>query len=195
MKTDAELSNQQFVTLVVYLLGGDSHYVDTEDVAIEADRLAPSRFAWRKYPDRVDIGAVRWALQDAAKVSKGRYLLGSEKKGWLVSEQGIAFLAERAPSTEQRAEGRQRHSLREQRQLQSERSRILSTEAFRKFEEVGAEAISGREAQAFFRIDDYVVGAARETKLTRLLNLFGEDSQLGPAVRTLAKKVREESTT
>jgi hypothetical protein len=45
------LSNHEIVTLAVYLLGGDSKRIDTEDVAVKSNELAPGRFTWRKYAD------------------------------------------------------------------------------------------------------------------------------------------------
>jgi len=42
------LSNHEIVTLAVFLLNGHSHSVDTEDVAVKANELAPGRFTmWR----------------------------------------------------------------------------------------------------------------------------------------------------
>ncbi|MFZ0829061.1 MAG: hypothetical protein WAO02_16730 [Verrucomicrobiia bacterium] len=46
------LSNHEIVTLAVYLLGGDSKRIDTEDIAVKANELAPGRFNWRKYRDQ-----------------------------------------------------------------------------------------------------------------------------------------------
>jgi len=40
-------ANREIVTLAVYLLGGDAHWVDTEDIAKKANELAPGRFTWR----------------------------------------------------------------------------------------------------------------------------------------------------
>jgi hypothetical protein len=41
------LSNHEIVTLAVYLLGGDTQHVDTEDIAVKANEIAPRRFTWR----------------------------------------------------------------------------------------------------------------------------------------------------
>ncbi len=71
------LSNHEIVTVAVYILGGISGAVDTEDVAIKANELAPGRFSWKKYPTQVNLEVVRVYLSDAKKPSKGAYLLGS----------------------------------------------------------------------------------------------------------------------
>ena len=38
------LNNQEIVTLSVFLLGGDTALIDTEDIAVKANELAPGRF-------------------------------------------------------------------------------------------------------------------------------------------------------
>jgi hypothetical protein len=54
----------------------------------------------------------------------------------------------------------------------------------------GLEAVTLQEAEAFFRLDDYVTGEAREQKIIRVLNAFGDDPELGQAAQDLARKVR-----
>ena len=44
-----QIRNDQVALAALLVLGGDRTPVDTEDVAIEADRLAPGRFRWRKF--------------------------------------------------------------------------------------------------------------------------------------------------
>jgi hypothetical protein len=61
-KTQKGLSNHEIVTLAAYLLGGDTQYVDTEDVAVKANELAPGRFTWRKYRNQINIENVRTFL-------------------------------------------------------------------------------------------------------------------------------------
>src|SRR5512139_1564750 len=85
------LSNHEIVTLAVYLLGGDSEYADTEDIAVKVNDLARGRFTWRKYPDQINIENIRAFLSDAKKPKNGAYLLGSGKEGWLLTEKGLAF--------------------------------------------------------------------------------------------------------
>lgn len=75
----------------------------------------------------------------------------------------------------------------------SERLRMMSKTALLKFAEGGERAVSLAEAESFFRLDDYVVGQARERKLIRVLNVFGDDQELGVVVRELAAKVRRKS--
>ena len=69
-KTKA-LSNHEIVTLAVYLLGGDSKRIDTEDIAVKSNELAPGRFTWRKYSDQINIKIISWCLWDAKKPKNG----------------------------------------------------------------------------------------------------------------------------
>jgi hypothetical protein len=75
MKTKlfTNLANHEIVTLAVYLLGGDSQRIDTEDIAKKVNELAPGRFTWRKYLDQINIENVRTFLSDAKKSKNGCY--------------------------------------------------------------------------------------------------------------------------
>ena len=182
-------SNHEIVTLAVYLLGGDSRYVDTEDVAVKANEIAPGRFTWRKYPDQISEDAVSKRLWDATRPDKGAYLLGSEKKGWLLTRRGLEFARDKARELAQADLSRTPMTASERRWYQNERGRMLTEPAFLKFQSGNLHEVGSREAEAFFRVDDYVVGEARQRKITRILNVFGEDPELGQAVRQLAEKV------
>ncbi len=72
-KKQRGLTNHEIVTLSVYLLGGDTQYVGTEDIAVKANELAPGRFTWRKYRDQINIENVRTFLSDARIQKNGGY--------------------------------------------------------------------------------------------------------------------------
>ena len=181
------LSNHQIVAIAVYLVGGDSQRVDTEDIAIKASEIAPGRFTWRKYPQQINIETVRKRLWDACKPEKGGYISGSEREGWLLTEAGVAFARKGVNDV---PGSKKRVSLKERTWLTSERERLLSTDAFLKHRQRDGATITKRDAESFFRIDNYVNGEARERKLLRILNAFDDDSELGPTVRSLAAIVR-----
>jgi hypothetical protein len=183
------LSNHEMVTLAVYQLGGDLHAIDTEDIAVKANELAPGRFTWRKYQEQINIETVRKRLWDATRPDKGAYLRGTERQGWRLTEAGLDF-ARRFTADIPPARGGRRLSRQEQHWLATERGRLLTSPALAAFQRAGPEAVSRQDAEAFFRVDDYVTGAAREAKIDRLLNAFVDDADLGPAIRQLAAVVR-----
>ena len=190
MKTDEtkELANHEIVTLAVYLLGGDSHDVDTEDIAVKANELAPNRFTWKKYHDQINIDTVRKRLWDAK--NKGGFLNGSEKEGWLLTPAGLKFARKLATGVTELNLAKGRMTLKDKQSRRSERARLLSTPAFLSFRTNGIEGVRKQDAETFFRLDSYVVGSLRERKVLRIINMFQDDPELGKAVRQLAEKVR-----
>ena len=93
------LANHEIVTLAVFLTGGDSKTVDTEDVAVKANELAPGRFTWRKYKDQINIEIVRAFLSDAKKPKYGCLLTGAGKNGWMLTEAGVQFVRQHVDET------------------------------------------------------------------------------------------------
>lgn len=187
------LSKIDVVTIAVYVCGGKSKAIDTEDIAVKTAEIAPGRFSWRKYPDQINIEQVRRRLTDAALPAKGGYVVGSQKAGWQLTDAGLRFCEQAAPSlAEERA--RQPMSRAERNWAFREKARLLSSKAFLVYETDGAEAVSPSEAEAFFKLDDYVQGDARERKISRLLNTFQDDPQLADALASIAEIARRGNT-
>lgn len=186
-----ELNNQDIVVLAVYAIGGADRYVDTEDVAVQAAELAPGRFSWRKYKQQINIDTVRKRLWDAAKNKGGPLLLGSEKEGWLLTEAGLEFSKANASRLLSEDLQRTRQSQREQTWTTRERARMMSEVAFQKWNSGQPDEITPVEAERLFRIDDYVIGKARASRLKRALDTFANDPVLGGAVKDIAKLVRD----
>src|SRR4051794_5780323 len=86
-------SQAELVTLAVYRLGGAQRAVDTEDIAVEANKLAPGRFSWRKYPDQINLELIRVHLSDAKK--RNGMLIGAGRTGWRLTQEGLNW-AEKA---------------------------------------------------------------------------------------------------
>jgi hypothetical protein len=130
----SSLANHQIVTLAVYLLGGETKQIDTEDIAVKANILAPGRFCWRKYPAQINIETVRAFLSDAKKTKNGSYLSGVGKDGWLLTQAGLRFALENVNVLQSADLSRNRITAREKKRIRIERERMLSTPAFAKFE-------------------------------------------------------------
>jgi hypothetical protein len=190
-RTQSDLANHEMVTLATYLAGGKSVYADTEDIAVKANEIAPGRFAWRKYKDQINIDTVRKRLWDAAKPEKGGYLMGSEREGWLLTQAGLKFCKSNLRILKLSSTVKPRRSKREQGWIKLERLRLLAEPAYEKFFAGRASEISAIEAERFFRINDYVTGHARKTKIQRSIAAFESDPLLGEATNHLATLVRE----
>jgi len=97
------------VLYALYLLGGDSKRVHTEDVAVKCFELFPGSFSWVRYPKCPDKDIVRIGLMDARKERYGARVEGragrkrglsaktkrrSVEDGWMLTTNGIAWIQE-----------------------------------------------------------------------------------------------------
>lgn len=185
------LSNYEIVTMAVFLLGGDVRQVDTEDIAVKANEIAPGRFTWRKYPNQISIDSVRKRIWDACQADKGALLFGSEGEGWGLTPAGLTFAKKNSSRLGTAGLERRPMNAKERNWQRRERERMLCTDAFAKFSSNRTDDISLREAEEFFRVDAYVTGDTREQKIMRAVTAFGSDDDLRDAVTVLAEKVRK----
>lgn len=181
------LTRPEAAALALYAQGGATTTVHTEDVAMEAARIAPGMFSWERYEDRIDKELVRVALSDA-RLKKG-YVLGSHQEGWLLTPSGLAFAEAAAPAAG--ASPAQHRRSKAGQASQRERMRLLTSEAYEAFVSGGLDAITSDQADSFFRLNVYVRGQARERKIVRVQNEFGADPELGELVTALASKAKE----
>lgn len=190
----SNLSQVELVTLATYLIGGDRRPVDTEDVAVKAHELAPTRFSWRKHPEQINLELVRVYLSAAKNPEKGGFLDGSGKTGWSLTPRGVAWvnsagkkfigegLDRRREETAGGPPGEQRY--------RRERERVLGTRAWSLWSQ-GRSEIAKREAEEVFRIDSYAVGRMRTLKVARLCSLFEGDAEVSQFLEQMATIVRK----
>lgn len=178
----------ELAAFALYVLGGGRTVVDTEDVALQVHEIAPGRFSWRKYPDRINLELVRVALSDARKRENGRLVTGTGRSGWSLTAAGQRWGEANAPHLlgqdlrKQRAE-RSAGSI-DERRWQRERARMLTSAAWQQWRE--ATAIGREAAHELFRIDRYANGRARELKVNRMREMFAGDTELAPFVEAAA---------
>ena len=182
-----QLKSHELVTLAVYLVGGDTREVDTEDVAVKANELAPGRFGWRKYKDQINIEIIRAFLSDAKKVKYGALLAGTGASGWLLTNSGVAFAKKNVHRVIKSAESVERLGAEERRRRKREQARVAASEAFQKYATGDQERVTIREAEAIFRLNEYILGEARRKKVLRIVNALAEDKEVGGAVRFFAE--------
>lgn len=183
-----DLTRPEAVALALHSLGGAERALDTEEIAVEAARLIPGMFAWQKYPEQIDKELVRVALSDARL--KKKWVVGSHsKEGWMLTPLGVAFADENSGRLSQQERPRSRG--RDEQQQHREKVRLLSSAAFDRFQSGRLAEVTDEDVNAFFRLNPYVHEQAREQKVTRIENQFGDDPELGELVGRLAERVRE----
>jgi hypothetical protein len=179
------LTRPEAATIALLHCGGDRTQVDTEDIAVEAGRLAPGLFSWVKFPDRVDKEIVRVALSDA-KLKKS-WALGSHSQGWMLTPAGVTFARVNAERVKQQAQaGRQTRDP----DLEKERARLIASDAYAHAQRDGIDAVTAEEADGLFRLIAYITGQPRQRKIARIENAFRDDAELGPLIVALAARAR-----
>lgn len=191
MKT-TELANYQLATIAVALLGGDTEYIDREDIAVKLEEVAPGRFSWRKYPDRIDLVSVGVALRDAKKPKNGGLLMGSNAKGWMLSSSGLRWVkgfdfAELEAG--EMAEHRRDSIFANQ---EAERIRLRTTTAYKLYAAGEAEEIGVQDFYRFVRVNEYFLDRARRRRYAIVEGAVDDDEALSHLWTFLKEKFREE---
>ena len=187
-----ELSKSELVTIAVALLDGDKAYVDREDVALKVNNIAPGRFNWRKYPDRIDLDAVGSALRAAKKIHNGELLVGNNTNGWMLSPAGLKWIksvdleaVHHEPSAKHR-----KASIRAS--LEAERMRLLNTKAYKLFVEGNSKAITVHDFYEFARVNEYFQTKARQRRYTVIANAVIDNDTLSRLWELLQTKFSKE---
>jgi hypothetical protein len=189
-----DFSNPELVTMVVALLDGDVEYVDREDIAITVNEIAPGRFNWRKYPERIDLDAVGTALRDAKKPKNGALLVGDNARGWMLSPAGLKRIkaldlgtVQDAPSIKYRKDSISANQ-------EAECARLRSTQAYRLFIDGKSETITLQDFYQFARVNEYFQSKARQRRYAIIENAVVDDEVLSELWDFLKEKFMEEVT-
>jgi hypothetical protein len=171
------LPNKRIAALALYLLGGASRAVDTEDVAIKAAELAPGRFRWKKYPEQIDLERVRLSIKNL-RDDRPSFISGGMRNGWMLTPAGIAWcrqIAGQQASTPGPAV-----------------SSLRSTAAFQKWQDGRAEEITVYDARQLLQVDEYTSDRRRRERIQAVGNAAADDPDLSSLLVHLRKRFPKE---
>jgi hypothetical protein len=188
MKIHEELSNPEILTLVVYWLNGTVNPVDLEDAAIEAFKLAPKKFSWIKYDDRIDLRIVEYALRAACRPGM-KYLKGNNRYGYMLTQTGLEW-AEKFDEEKQLSTTSRRLSPSDL--VLKEQFRLRSTHAFKKFQNGEKEKITLMDFREFTRVNDYFPEHIRKQRYVKIDNAVKDDVDLRNVWSFIKTKFEEE---
>lgn len=186
------LKQYEVAVMAIYLLGGASKSIDTEDAAIKCHELTPDLFSWQKYKDQINLELVRVSLSDAKKAKNGGLISGSGREGWRLSSRGLDWIRSHEDSgqsfeakTNQPSRGRAGSidSVRRER----ERQRLYSTDAWLEWGQL--RTVSPKHAQQVFRIDEYTTGRMAAIKVARLRAMFDPNDEVSDFLDTASQVV------
>ncbi len=171
----------------MFLAGGAEKSIDTEDVAMKAFGIASAKFSWKKYPDQIDLEAVRVALRHASEPQHGSLVAGSMDTGWMLTPVGINW-AQRASDMmgEQQTRGVRRGSLLASQK--AERERLLTTSAWQKYSTSISDEISIHDFHAFVRVNEYSSRKKYAERINILRIACEEDAELSDLINFLDRQ-------
>lgn len=182
-------ANRELVVYSLYVAGGATERVHTEDLALKCWELFPDSFSWTKYPQYPDKDIVRVALTDARKQKYGAFVSGrvegkpsgvahTEPEGWLLTDKGLGWIKDNLSSF---GDDATKHERKAHRQLLLRRAKeLMTSELYRRFtESKNSFSLSIGELAAFLkcRVDaNEVVWERRLADIRRLGIDSGEEA-------------------
>ena len=187
-----EFSKPELVTIAVAFLGGDTMYVDREDVALKVNDIAPGRFNWRKYPERIDLDAVGGTLRTAKKPQNGGLVVGNNTKGWMLSPAGLKWVKtiDLGAVDDELPVKHRKASISANQEL--ERDRLFNTKAYNLFVEGRSKEISVQDFYEFARVNEYFQIKTRQRRYAIIANAVSGDDTLSKLWDLLQTKFSKE---
>jgi len=189
-----DLTNPQLVVIALAQLGGERKFIDREDIGIRVNEIAPGRFVWRKYPDRIDLVVVVDALGDARKPRYGGLVVGGGQKGWMLSPAGVDWVKTLDLSIlEDASEGANKFRKGSVgANLELERSRLRNTSAYELFVLECQDQLTVQDLYDFARVNEYFQRNARQRRYNIINNAVVGDEILEKIWDQLRRKFPEE---
>ena len=185
-------SKPQLVTLAVALLDGATNYVDREDVALKVNDIAPGRFNWRKYPERIDLDAVGGALRNAKKNQNGGLVIGNNETGWMLSPAGLKWMKTVDLDVVHDELSIKHRKASISANLELERNRLINTNAYNLFVNRKSKSITVQDFYEFARVNEYFQTKARQRRYAIIANAVSDDDTLSKLWDLLQTKFSKE---
>ncbi len=191
-RSEDGLRTIDYVIVALDNLGGATRPIDIEDIAMEAYRLAPHRFRWRRYPEQVDIAGVRDGLSDARKPESGVLVAGDRKHGWTLTVNGLAAAKARSRYLPAAGEGPSRERVRVDVPVRAaERHRVMTSRALQKARSGAIDSVTTQDVRELLRIDPYVTEAKYAQRVSLVMNALADEPEVLEIVRDLESRHRE----
>lgn len=159
--------------LALYDLRGINRAVDTEDIALRAAQVAPKAFRWKRYPEQVNLEAVRLALKNNKKEA---LVTGGIRDGWQLTPEGVRRCeALRGTAAASRPDSQ----------------RIRRSTAFRTWRKGGEVDMTRAQVMDLLRVNEYFPDAKRRQRVVAFLNATSGDGELSDFAASLQHRFPE----
>ena len=154
-------------------------YVDREEAAIKVNDIAPGRFTWRKYPERIDLDVVSIALRGAKKTQNGGLIVGNNTTGWMLSPAGLKWIKTiDLDAIHEKLSINKVKPVSISTNQEVERKRLCNTRAYKLFISGKSKAIALQDFYEFARVNEYFQTKARQRRYAIIANAVVDDSTL-----------------
>ena len=181
-----KLSNQEIVTVAIYVLGSGIGTFDIETIAKKADELAPGRFRWKTDPNMISDSNTWDALSNARK--KVFILQQANEKNthsYLITEEGVKFSEKNINKIKDFNQSKIRIPVSKE-IYDNTKNRLITTAAYQKAKNSKLNEITKREYNDFFRLNDYMKNAQKQEKIQKMKNLFISDKDFKKVIDQVA---------
>ncbi len=178
------ITNRDMCLYALVNVGGDVGFATTEDIAVNAFGIYPERFGLIRHPQYPDVDSVRVTLTDLRKEKYGSLIEGNKKRGWRITENGERWFTANKKRIEtgikNKLTGERRvssgHLMTTERIRSARLSRILSSEAFKKWKKGVQPTIY--DFYDVLRIDNYTPENVYRQHLEALLEVVRDDTEV-----------------
>jgi|TARA_B100000315_G_scaffold167946_1_gene156456 hypothetical protein len=185
-----KLSNEAIVTIALYTLSGGTRSFDLETIAKKADELAKVRFRWISDKDMICTASVRDALYNVRQKPK-EYILQKSKK-YLLTEKGLKFAEANLGKIKKFDQSKSRIRGLDKEIYENTKNRLISTQAYQKVKNNKENEINIKEANQFFRLNDYMTISQKKEKVQKIKNLFINDKEFKQVIDRIANQINQE---
>ena len=185
-----KLSNEAIVTIALYTLSGGTRSLDLETIAKKADELAKVRFRWISDKDMICTASVRDALYNVRQKPK-EYILQKSKK-YLLTEKGLKFAEANLGKIKKFDQSKSRIRGLDKEIYENTKNRLISTQAYQKVKNNKENEINIKEANQFFRLNDYMTISQKKEKVQKIKNLFINDKEFKQVIDRIANQINQE---
>lgn len=177
-------SNQQIVTMAIYLLGQGLKGFDIETIAKKADELSPGSFRWKTDPNMISDSNVWDALSNARKK---KWIL-EKISNYFLTEIGVEFCEKNKHLLNIKKQFKSRLRGIDKEIYENTKFRIINSKAYLKITSNETEEISLNDYRDLFNLNKYMSKDQEIEKVQKHLNMFVSDKEILDKIKQVSDK-------
>ena len=179
-----KLSNQEIVTLALFVLGQGQKGFDIETIAKKADELSPGSFRWKTDPKMISDSNVWDSLSNARKK---KYIL-EKTSNYFLTEAGVEFSSKNIKNIKDQKNYTSRLRGLDKEIYESTKIRIMNSSAYSKILQNLNSEITLNEYREMFNLNKYIDKSKELEKVQKYLNMFVNEKDILNRIKLVSNK-------